>query len=354
MGGAEYSLMEFLHNLDNTSIPIHIACSTKQVLFQYVNLLPIHIHDIYLPYLYKKTSFKTWIEIVKTSIKLYQLVQKENIQVIYCNTFRSLPFCLFIKWLCKPKIVCHCRDHVSSFFVCFMTRIIANECIAVSSTIQKELPRSSKTHIIHNGVSPLLFQKNDTSKFLIERYRLPDHTRLVGNIGQIVPWKNQMDYLTIAALLLRSHQDLHFFLVGPIVDNNYYSILQQQVRLLGLESYITFTGYMENITDYLSGFTIVLHTAYNEPFGRVLIEAAASAKPVVAYASGGSSEIIENGKTGFLVADGDIRTTAELTEKLLVNNDLQTSMGQSAREHIIRHFNSKDYARRVYQILTHD
>ena len=354
MGGAEYSLLESLRYLSNTSISIHIACSTKQVLFWYINLLPVHVHDIYLPYLYKKTSFKIWMEIIKASIKLYQLVQKENIQVIYCNTFRSLPFCLFIKWFCKLKIVCHCRDHVPSLFVRFMIRIMTDECIAVSSVIQKELPRSSKIPIIHNGVNPLLFQKSGTSQFLIKQYHLPNHTQLIGNIGQIVPWKNQIDYLKVAAHLLREYQNLHFFLVGAIVDNDYFLILKQQIQLLGLEPCITFTGQVENIADYLSDFTVVLHTALNEPFGRVLIEAAASAKPVVAYASGGPSEIIENGKTGFLVADGDIKTMAELTVRLLDNIDLRTSMGQSAREHVIRHFNSKDYSRKVYQILAHD
>jgi glycosyltransferase involved in cell wall biosynthesis len=231
---------------------------------------------------------------------------------------------------------------------------MADECVAVSNVICQELPRSSKTHIIHNSVNPLLFHKDDTSKFLIDRYRLPDNTRLIGNIGQIVSWKNQMDYLSVAAYLLRNHKNFHFFLIGAIVDHDYFLILKQQIHLLGLEPHITFTGHVENITDYLSGFTVVLHTAHNEPFGRILIEAAASAKPVVSYALGGPSEIIENGKTGFLVADGDIETMAELTVKLLDDPNLQTDMGQSAREHITRHFNSRDYARKIYQVLAHD
>jgi glycosyltransferase involved in cell wall biosynthesis len=354
MGGAEYSLLEFLRNLDNIPRSIHIAYSSQQVLFQHIKLLSICVHDIYLPYLNKKHMFKIWIEIIRASFKFYQLVQKEKIQVVYCNTFRSLPFCLFIKWFCKLKIVCHCRDHISSRLVRFMIRIMADECVAVSNIICRELPRSSKTHIIYNSVNPLLFHKNDTSKFLIARYHLPSDTCLIGNIGQIVSWKNQMDYLFVAEYLLRNHKNLHFFLIGAIVDYDYFLILKQQIYRLGLEPHVTFTGYVESITEYLSGFTVVLHTAHNEPFGRVLIETAASAKPVVTYASGGPSEIIENEKTGFLVRDGDIETMAKLTVKLLDNPNLQTNMGQSAREHIIRHFNSKDYARKIYQILVHD
>ena len=351
MGGAEYSLLELLHNLGNVPIPLHIACSSNQVLFQHITTLPIVCHDIYLPYPHKKYLFKTWIEIIKASIRLCRLVQKEKLQLIYCNTFRSLVFCVLIKWFCKSKIVCHCRDHATSHFVRFMIRIMADECIAVSSHIFKELPRSSKIHIVHNGVNPLFFQKNDTSKLLITQYGLPKNTQLIGNIGQIVPWKNQMDYLKIAAYLLRKYNNLHFFMVGAIVDDDYFLILKQQVQQLGLESYVTFTGHVDNIADYLSAFTLVLHTARNEPFGRVLIETAIAEKPVVAYASGGPSEIIEDEKTGFLVADGNIEIMAELTAKLLDNPNLRTNMGELAKEHIIRHFNSRDYAQKVYQIL---
>jgi len=354
MGGAEYSLLELLRHWGNAQISLHIVCSSNQVLFRHINLLPVHVHDIYLPYLHRKHLFKTWMKIMKASVKLYQLVRKEKIQTTYCNTFRSLPFCFLVKWLCKPKIVCHCRDRIPSRFLHFMIRIIADECIVVSNAIQKELPRSSKTHIIHNGVNPLLFQKGDTSNFLIDQYRLSEHTRIIGNIGQIISWKNQIDYLAVAANLLRNHQKLHFFLVGAIVDKDYFCVLKQQILFWELEPYITFTGHVENIADYLSSFTVVLHTAHNEPFGRVLIEAAASAKPVVAYSSGGPSEIIENGKTGFLVADGDIETMAKTATMLLDNPYLQTIMGQSARKHVAQHFNSINYARKVYQILNQD
>ena len=368
MGGAEYSLLELLRNLDGTSDSVHVIASIEQILFKYVNLLPVRVHDIYLPFLHRKRLFNACIELAKASVKLYQLVRKEKIQVVYCNTFRSLPFCLLIKLMTcqaaklltgsnspKPKIVCHCRDHIPFRFMRFITGVMADECIAVSNDIFRELPRSSKNHIIHNGVNPLLFQTTDTAKYrIIKQYRLPDQTRIIGNIGQIISWKNQQDFLAVAASLLRSHKNLHFFLVGTVVDNDYFLVLKKQIQVLGLEQYITFTGHVENIADYLSAFTLVLHTAHSEPFGRVLIEAGASGIPVVAYSSGGPSEIIDTGRTGFLVKDGNIEEMAELTTVLLDNPNLLTIMGKSARKHVTRHFNSKDYARKVYNTLTNN
>lgn len=192
------------------------------------------------------------------------------------------------------------------------------------------------------------------SKTLTNKYHLPDRMLLIGNIGQIIPWKNQSDYLLVAKQLLRKYKNLHFFMVGAIMDNRYYMMLNKQIRSLGLGPHITFAGHVDHIAEYMAGFAVVLHTAIDEPFGRVLIEAAASAKPVVAYASGGPSEIIINGKTGFLVADGDIENMAHMTAQLLDNPELRTNMGQSALEYIACHFNSREYARKVYQILDQD
>jgi glycosyltransferase involved in cell wall biosynthesis len=195
------------------------------------------------------------------------------------------------------------------------------------------------------------FAPGDTSACLRTKYHLPEDAILTGNIGQILPWKNQYDYLLVAGRLLQLNPKLHFFITGPVVDNAYYTCLREQIESRGLTSCFTFTGWIEDIVPYITGFSILLHTARDEPFGRVLIEAAAAAVPVIAYDSGGLSEIIEDGKTGYLVPDGDVDKMAELSIYLLENNELRNTMGRLAREHATRLFNGKDYARNVYRIL---
>jgi glycosyltransferase involved in cell wall biosynthesis len=177
---------------------------------------------------------------------------------------------------------------------------------------------------------------------------------LIGNIGRILPWKNQYDYLSVARQLLQDYPNLHFFIVGQVMDEGYASRLRKHIQDWGLAFSFTFTGQVDDIVPYLSRFAMLLHTAHEEPFGRVLIEAAASAVPVVAYASGGPSEIVEHGQTGYLVPDGQIERMATFTASLLNSPALRNVMGQRARERVAILFDGRDYARNIYKLLTYD
>ncbi len=357
VGGAEYSLLKLLHNLGNLRAEWHIVLASSTPFYQQMTSLPIHCHKLSLPYLNNRfftTGIPTVFHILLGSIKLYHLVKRKNINVIYCNTFRSLPYCLLSKWLTRIRIVCHCRDNVSSRWTRLLIQYLADETIAISEAIHKQLPVTAKSHIVYNGITPLSSSRNNSSEWLCQKYRIPKKIQLIGNIGQILPWKNQWDYLTVAERLLHDNKNLHFFLIGAVMDDNYYLRLKQRIRHMGLEAYFTFTGHVDHMVSYLSGLSVVLHTALNEPFGRILIEAAALSKPVIAYASGGPSEIIRNGKTGYLVQDREITKMTMLTAQLLSDPTLCKLMGQSAREHVIRQFNSWDYAHNIHQILTYD
>ncbi|MDR2138230.1 MAG: hypothetical protein LBP50_01580, partial [Tannerella sp.] len=62
---------------------------------------------------------------------------------------------------------------------------------------------------VYNGVNLSRFTPGDTSGRLREKYHLPDDVMPVGNIGRVLPWKNQYDYLRVAERLLQYHPKLH-------------------------------------------------------------------------------------------------------------------------------------------------
>jgi glycosyltransferase involved in cell wall biosynthesis len=360
MGGAEYSLLELLSGLEKYPVELHAAISQREALYGPVSRLPVSCHEIFLPYLRKEETFIARLNRFKVAcsvaFRIYRLSRKEQIRTIYCNTYRTLPFCLFVKWFGRIRIVCHCRDSIRSVWLGRFIRYMADDVIAVSEYVCRQLPRADtfRMHVVPNGVDLRRFTPADTSKWLRRKYHLPDDVMLIGNIGRILPWKNQRDYLLVAEQLLRHNRKLHFFIVGAVMDESCAYRLKQQIHTWGLTSHFTFTGQVDDIVPYISGFTVLLHTAREEPFGRVLIEAAASAVPVIAYASGGPSEIIENGRTGYLVSDGQIEHMAELTSSLLNRPELHQSMGRSARERAAGLFDSQAYVRKIYQLLTYD
>jgi len=350
IGGAEYSLLELLRKLENYPVELHLAVSDQLIFLQPGTR--IHYHPIHLDYLKKtgKITVPTCIKFFSSAIKLFSLVRREKIEVVYCNTFRTLPYCLLIKWFLRVRIVCHCRDNLSSLRIFKWLYSIADEMIAVSKFIQKQIPANIKSNVVYNGVDPIVFQIASPTGMLHKKYKLPTDTILIGNIGQIVSWKNQWDFLSIAHLLIRRCTDIHFFVVGEIVDKKYSDLLKEYLTLLKLEKYVTFTGHVYPVSAYLNEFDMVIHTALNEPFGRVLIEAGAMGKPVIAYSSGGPLEISHDG----LMCVRNVTQMAKHAFCLINNKLLIKTMGENIREHVIRRFNSDDYANKVYQILSHD
>jgi glycosyltransferase involved in cell wall biosynthesis len=357
MGGAEYSLLELLSGLDGFPVALYVVISPQDPLYRHIVRLPVQRHEWRLPYLKKPDTLIACIRALKTvclnAVKVYCLARRERIQTVYCNTFRTLPYCLLVKWFTGIRLVCHCRDNIRSVRLARFIRYMADEVITVSAHICRQFPCTA-IHVIPNGVGLSRFLPGDTSALLCRKYHLPEDVMLIGNIGRILPWKNQYDYLSVARQLLQNHQKLHFFIVGSAADEGYTSRLRQQIQDWGLASCFTFTGQVDDIVPYLFGFALLLHTAHEEPFGRVLIEASAAAVPVVAYASGGPSEIVKHEQTGYLVPDGQIERMVAFTAFLLDSPALRHVMGQRARERAVALFDGRDYARNIYKLLTYD
>lgn len=74
------------------------------------------------------------------------------------------------------------------------------------------------------------------------------------------------------------------------------------------------------LADYYRAADVFWHAAKAEVFGKTIIESQACGTPVVATKVGGIPEIIDNGRTGFLVEPGDFVGMAENTKKMLNNN----------------------------------
>lgn len=132
--------------------------------------------------------------------------------------------------------------------------------------------------------------------------------------------------------------------------------LKQLVLELHLERQVFFGGYVENnkIPALLNGMDIFMLGSESESFGVAAVEAMSCELPVVATKVSGFREVIEDGKTGFLVPVGDYE---EMAEKMLIlynDPELRKQMGMAGRERVVKLYDwekNVDEMERVYKEL---
>ena len=129
--------------------------------------------------------------------------------------------------------------------------------------------------------------------------------------------------------LLERLRDAHLLLVG----GGDASTLQRRVEQERI-SRVHFLGHRRDVPAILQATDIAVLVSRREGLPRSLMEAMASGKPVVATNIRGSRDLVEHGRSGFLVDLDDVAALAESIERLALDAELRTAMGIAGRERI--------------------
>lgn len=237
--------------------------------------------------------------------------------LIYANTQKALVVGALASFLTRRPLVYHLHDILSADHFSrtnrrlavtlansFASLVIANSK-ATQAVFVEAGGRSNITDVVYNGFEPKFYQNH---KFDIQQLRQQlgfDGRFLVGQFSRLSPWKGQ--HILLEALA-QCPEDVTAILVGDALfgEQDYVQQLHKQVEKLGLEERVQFLGFRSDIVSLMVACDLVTHTSTApEPFGRVIVEAMLCGRPVVATQAGGAVELVENGKTGWLVPPGD-------------------------------------------------
>jgi glycosyltransferase involved in cell wall biosynthesis len=132
----------------------------------------------------------------------------------------------------------------------------------------------------------------------------------------------------IAFGMAAEETDLNLRVVG---DGPLLAAAQDAVLAMNIEERVQFAGSVEDITPHLAWADLLLLTSRTEGLPGVLIEAAASGVPAVAYDVGAVNEIVEDGSTGIVVHDRTVDVAARALTTLARDDDLRRTFGDRAR-----------------------
>lgn len=146
-------------------------------------------------------------------------------------------------------------------------------------------------------------------------------------------------------------KDWHLLIVGT---GRGMPKLKYQIARAQLGSRVHCTGHCLAVAQALAAADAAVLPSKFETFGLVLAEAMAMALPAVAYAVGGTPEVIADGKSGFLVRRGDLAALQQRLQLLKDDPAMRSAMGKQARQSIIERFSKEqmvDKMQKLYQDL---
>jgi glycosyltransferase involved in cell wall biosynthesis len=170
-------------------------------------------------------------------------------------------------------------------------------------------------------------------------------------IGSLHAWKGQDEAIKALSEVVRRGVDAHLWVVGD-GDRRFTLVLREQVRDQGLEQRVTFVGYVNDPVQFIRMSNVTLVCSKWEAFGRVIVESMLAGKPVIATAnSGGTAELIEEGKTGLLYERGNPTEFADKIQYLYENPEFASKLGQAGYAWAVGRFTQKRYASQILDIF---
>lgn len=279
--------------------------------------------------------------------RLTNLAEKNRIQLIHSNTIWINPYAQKVGEDLEIPVICHLRDLIRRDQVKKYALDKVDIIIPISNAVRKPLEEarieSAKIRRVYNGVDVSLFAHG--SDVLRDDFSIDGY--LVGIVGQLNPrsqWKGQRDFIQAAAKIIRHRSDVHFAIVGgdsksaSAPEHTYIRELKELAEDLRIADRVIFTGFRTDIPDVMASLDILVSASWAEPFGRVIIEAMAAGKPVIATMAGGAPEIVQDGITGILVPPRDPQAIARAALHILQDDEIRQKMGRAGQKRAQKHF----------------
>ncbi len=200
-----------------------------------------------------------------------------------------------------------------------------------------------RTQVAYNGVDCKLFRPREATGYLKRQLNLPEDSFLVATIGQIALRKGQHVFAEAATLAVDRLPNVHYLIVGERNSQKDESMAYERgiidrFRESHLRDRLHCLGYRRDVAQLLNEIDLLVHSAHQEPFGRVLLEAAASGVAIVATRVGGTEEILEDGLSARLVAPGKPEALCAAMIELHTDVRFREHLAGVARRHVENRF----------------
>jgi len=296
-------------------------------------------------------------------LKLASFIRKRRVSLVYINGPRCMPAGVLAAWLTRRPAIFHLHLFLTRRFEIALvawlarrvSRILACCNAAGASLLDADSRLAAKTDVLYN---PLPQAGNPTAPAPLCKTRQPSDRITIGMVGRITEKKGQLLLLRAVGGLPPAIRDkVHLLIVGAegprcLPDFVYGESLRAEAVRLGLESQITWAGYIADTRSCYASMDVFVHPALPpEALSIVILEALDSGVPVVATRTGGIPEMIQDGFNGLLVPPGDDISLRRALELILENDAARERLQAGARAGLDHRFRPERFSFSIRRVI---
>ncbi len=334
LGGGEKWHYDMATRLAQNGYSVLVVSSRGSDLSRKISRSEILGHNITIGNGSFLNPFKIW--------RLVRLFKKEHVSKVILNLPADLKAAGIAARLAGVDKIIYRRGSAipvrNSFLNRFLFRQVLSDVVANSEVTKqtilknnRDLIQSERIHVVYNGIDLKAWDQQPTVDLSFRR----NHEIVLGHAGRLCRQKNQKFLIETAKELKKKDIPFRLVIAG---DGEMKREIKAHARDLGVDEEVEFLGFFEDMKSFMSNIDIFLLSSIWEGFGYVLVEAMACQKPVVAFESSSTPEIVANGVSGYLSAPQDLNSYVGAIEKIAINKDLRKKLGAAGRKLVEERF----------------
>jgi len=355
VGGAERLLLNILPRLDRARFDPLLVCP-EGPLRQQANEAGIDtetIGGLRARFTWRVDDFvrylKSFVEIIR---QLRQKMIEASPDLVHANSVRAGLVATAATFGLKQKVVWHIHDllphHPFNPFIrataglSRRTRIIAVAQASADRFAGRFAGLRKRLTILPNGIDPDRFHSSGTARRRIRsELGIEAEAPVIGMIGRLTPSKGQLELLRLFPKVLKGFPKATLVIAGAPAFNKeheYSQLLDRTIRDLGISDRVRMLGAREDVADIMQALDLLVINSASEACSLVILEAMACGTAVLATSTGGTPEIVEHLKNGWLVEWQNEKALTEAILNLMRQPAIREQFAEEGRRRVIESF----------------
>lgn len=291
------------------------------------------------------------IALLRQNLAFARLVRKSGADVVWLRGSKGIAFAAVGAWIVRKPLVWDVVgevqsngiiERVNSLGLC-LSRIVVLQYKNAGKLIFGQRRAEKHAHKMFSLIPGIELNQLEIFKKVHKKRKMEqnvERTFKIMEVGTICENKNQR--LIVDTLVELMHMNIDqrvlFRVAGHVFEEDYAKRLKEDIENAGLQENVEFLGWRDDIHDLMSDADILVMPSLNEGIPNAVQESMYIGLPVIVSDTGGMPEIVEHGKTGWVLSCDDPRQWAEQIAYCMTHPEAYKAISQSASKYAKENF----------------